>query len=80
MRKFDRNRRRTFCQILDTVATQTIGRLMERARTANLLAKSLRGKARFRAHAVKTETLLGLITKFPQQVITFQDARSLWLE
>ena len=78
MRKFNPKRggRKTFRQIVSTVAPQNARRLMQRARTANGLAKSLRGRARVNAYAVKTEALLGLSEKFPQQVVILRDART----
>jgi hypothetical protein len=60
------------------VVAQQNAKVMEHARTANLLAKSLRGKARIHAYAIKTEARLGLCAKFPQQVTTSQGRSRNW--
>jgi hypothetical protein len=75
MRKVSPKRRKTFRQILNKVAPQNARRMMERARIANQLAKSLRGRSRANAYAIKTEALLGLSKKFPQHVMILRDAR-----
>lgn len=49
---------------------------MERARTANWLAKSVSGKARRRAYRVKTVALLNLTEKFPERVFISKDPRT----
>jgi hypothetical protein len=58
----------TFRSILNEVAPENASRLMGRARTANKLAKSLHGRSRVRAYAVKSRAVLGLTTTFPDQV------------
>lgn len=59
MKKVKRNQNgNSFRQIVEKVGPANARRLIERAQTANRLAKSLRGKARANAYAVKTEALL----------------------
>lgn len=70
------NSAKTFSEILGTVAGRNAQRLMERAQTANRLAKSLRGRSRRRAYAIKTETLIGLVRAFPEQTIVVNDFRT----
>ena len=67
---------KTFSGILGIVAGKNAQRLMERAQTANRLAKSLRGRSRQRAYAVKTEALIGLVKRFPEQIIVHNDVRT----
>ena len=56
----------TFKQILKQLETRNAQRLVERARTANRLAKSAPDShARRRAYRVKTEALLNLRRCFP---------------
>lgn len=70
------NSPKTFRGILGIVAGKNAQRLMERAQTANRLAKSLRGRSRQRAYAVKTEALIGLVRRFPEQIIVSNDVRT----
>ena len=70
------NSTKTFSGILGIVAGKNAQRLMERAQTANRLAKSLRGRSRQRAYAVKTEALIGLVKRFPEQIIVHDDVRT----
>jgi hypothetical protein len=56
----------TFNQILKRLETQNAERLIDKARTANRLAKSAPdSRARRRAYRVKTEVLLNLRRRFP---------------
>ena len=71
-----RNTAKTFGEILRTVAGKNALRLMERAQTANRLAKSLRGGSRRHAYAIKTEALIGLVRMFPEHVIVLNDAKT----
>jgi hypothetical protein len=68
--------RRNFRNILSRVATQNADRLMGRARLANKLAKSLRGRSRRKAYAVKSETLLELTRRFPERIRIVHDFAS----
>jgi hypothetical protein len=70
------NSPKTFRGILGIVAGKNAQRLMERAQTANRLAKSLRGRSRQRAYAVKTEALAGLVRRFPEEIIVRSDIRT----
>src|SRR5436853_4600475 len=56
----------TFNQILRRLETQSAERLIEKARTANRLAKSAPdSRARRRAYRVKVDALLNLRRRFP---------------
>jgi hypothetical protein len=76
MAAFKRNHAKTFNGIFGAVAAKNAQRLMERAQTANRLAKSLRGRSRRRAYAIKTETLIGLVRAFPEQTTVVIDSRT----
>lgn len=65
----------TFKGLLERTAPSNAGRLMQRARTANRLAKSVNGKARRVAYQVKTDALVTLKKRFPEQVELLSDAR-----
>ena len=71
------NRRRqhtvTFKGLLERTALANQRRLMHRARTANRLAKSVNGRARIVAYRVKTEALVTLTKRFPDQVMLRRD-------
>jgi hypothetical protein len=73
------NRRRqntvTFKGLLERTAPANQRRLMHRARTANRLAKTVSGKARTVAYRVKTDALLTLKNRFPDQVELRRDVR-----
>src|SRR5688500_7853772 len=73
------NRRRqeavTFKRLLERTAPDNQRRLMQRARTANSLAKCVSGKARSLAYRVKTEALIDLKRRFPDQVELRRDFR-----
>lgn len=71
-----RRQRRTFNGILSQVASQNERRLMERARAANYIAKSVSGKARKYAYWVKTNALINLCRKFPERVFISSDPRT----
>jgi len=60
--------RQTFRSIMNKVAPENANKLMRRARTANQLAKSLHGRSRVRAYAVKTRAVLGLTAGFPDRI------------
>lgn len=64
---------RTFRAILDQVEAQNCERIMERARLANRLAKSLEGGSRHRAYAVKHRTLKALALGFPHRIQISRD-------
>lgn len=49
---------------------------MRRARTANQLAKSLHGRSRVRAYAVKTRAVLGLTVGFPDRIRIYIDFKT----
>lgn len=69
-------RTQTFKRILEGVETANAGRLMEKARTANLLAKLAQdGSARRRAYRVKTDALLNLRRRFPARTNVTTDSR-----
>jgi hypothetical protein len=66
----------TFKQILKQLETRNAQRLIERARTANRLAKSAPdSRARRRAYRVKTEALLNLRRRFPARTRVMADPR-----
>lgn len=66
----------TFNQILKRLETQNAARLIEKARTANRLAKSAPdSRARCRAYRVKTEALLNLRRRFPSRTSVKTDPR-----
>lgn len=70
------NYTRTFSGILGIVAGNNAQMLVERAQTANRLAKSLGGRSRRRAYATKTKALIGLVESFPEQMIVLDDVRT----
>jgi len=74
--KHQRGDRTTFQHLLILVASQNAQRLVERAITANHLAKTLRGAARATAYAVKSEALVALNDKFPQILILRKDIQT----
>lgn len=49
---------------------------MERARTANRIAKSVRGKNKDIAYRVKTEALITLSKTIPEQIFISNDPRT----
>jgi hypothetical protein len=66
----------TFNQILKRLETQNAERLIEKARTANRLAKSAPdGRARRRAYQVKVDALLNLRRRFPAHTSVTTDPR-----
>ena len=67
---------RTFNQILKRLETQNAERLIERARTANRLAKSAPdSRARHRAYRVKVGALINLRRRFPARTSVTKDPR-----
>src|SRR5438045_1394636 len=73
---FKRNSAKTFNRILETVARQNAQILMERAQTADRLAKTLKGRSRRRAYEIKAKTLVGLLKAFPEQMMVVNDSRT----
>jgi hypothetical protein len=65
--------KRTFRGILNEVASENANKLMRRARIANKLAKSLKGRSRSRAYEVKSRAVLGLRKGFPDGVRVVHD-------
>lgn len=65
----------TFKGVLEVTAPGNKRRLMQRARTANRLAKSVSGKARRVAYRVKTDALVNLKKCFPNEVQIKNDFR-----
>lgn len=66
----------TFNQILKRLETQNAERLIEKARTANRLAKSVPdSRARRRAYRIKIEALLNLRRRFPARTSVMTDPR-----
>lgn len=68
-------RDRTFGMILDRVTPENSARLMERARLANRLAKSLGGRSRIKAYRIKHRALVALTIRFPERVNISRDRR-----
>lgn len=64
---------RTFGRILAEVRSANSRRLMVRATIANQLAKTSRGRARIRYYGVKHSALLGLTTRFVDDVTICND-------
>lgn len=62
--------------IVKSLAAENASRLISRARTANRLAKSLHGRSRQNAYAVKHDALLGLHRRFPRRVELVSDHRA----
>jgi hypothetical protein len=67
---------KTFNRILETVASKNAKRLMERAQTANRLAKRLKGRSQRRVYEIKTKALVGLLKAFPEQMMLVNDSRT----
>jgi hypothetical protein len=66
----------TFNQILERLETQNAERLIEKARTANQLAKSAPDScARRRAYRIKVDALLNLRRCFPARTSVTRDPR-----
>jgi len=71
-----RQQQPTFKNILERAAGENAERLLERARTANRLAKIVTNShSRRRAYRVKTDALHRLRESFPAQTRVFTDAR-----
>ena len=69
-------RAQTFNQILKRLERQNAERLIEKARTANRLAKSAPdSRARRRAYRVKVAALLNLRRRFPTRTSVLPDPR-----
>jgi hypothetical protein len=69
------NFRPTFRTILTQLEVDNSSRLMERARLANRLAKSLEGRSRSKAYRVKHRALRALASSFPNRVCIHHDPR-----
>src|SRR6266487_3268893 len=63
----------SFCSILASVAYANASALAARARTANRLAKSVHGKSRRSAYALKHKALVALVEKFPGWSVVRRD-------
>lgn len=63
----------TFTQIMTQVADKNLQSLMTRARTANRLAKTVKGRPQRRAYDVKTNVLIALNKNFPEKVKVERD-------
>jgi hypothetical protein len=74
-----RQKKRTFDEILTQVAPGNVHHLLNRARTADRLAKSLTGKARASAFSVKHDALTTLASRFPNRVTVSNDPRAVEL-
>jgi len=68
MVKKGKHRKRAFRRILNEVASANAVKLVDKARIANKLAKSLSGKPRNNAYAVKTKAVFALASSFPEAV------------
>lgn len=62
-----------FRRVLNEVASANAVKLIEKARIANKLAKSLRGKSRNAAYAVKTKAVFALAGSFPEELLIEND-------
>lgn len=67
------NHRKTFNQLLQETAAQNRSFLMQKAKIANCMAKSLKGKNRQRSYKVKVMALKALTTKFASDVRILSD-------
>lgn len=67
------NQRKTFNQLVQESALQNRGSLMQKARDANRLAKTVSGKSRRQSYQVKVLALKALATKFASDVKIFSD-------
>jgi hypothetical protein len=67
------NSRRTFRTILTDLEAANTTRLMERARLANRLAKSVAGRPRSNAYRVKHSALRALTSRLPDRVQISRD-------
>ena len=65
----------TFKGLLELAARSNAGQLMHRAHIANRLAKSVSGRARRAAYRVKTDALVTIKKRFPDQVELLSDDR-----
>jgi len=70
-----KRRRASFARILDEVGPLNADQLMRKARTANRLAKTLKGAPRRLAYSVKHSALIALHIKFPDKVAVGDDPR-----
>jgi hypothetical protein len=67
--------RKCFKEIVQGLEDKHSTTLMDRARTANRLAKQSRGASRRNAYTVKHRALAGLVEKFPDRSYIRKDAR-----
>jgi hypothetical protein len=63
-----------FEEILRRVELRNADRIMQRARLANRIAKTLDGNPKARAYRVKHKALIALANKFPDQIKVTRDA------
>lgn len=68
-----KNTKRTFSETLRTLAQENSEKLMAKARTANRLAKLLKGKNRKIAYTIKADSLCGLVKSFPNKIKICKD-------
>lgn len=66
-------KKKNFKDLLQQVTQNNVEKLIDRARTANRMAKLLKGKARISAYAVKHNALVSLAYRFPEQVSIERD-------
>lgn len=67
--------KRSFKEIVGGLEKKHSATLMDRARTANRLAKQLRGRSRRNAYTVKHNALAGLVRNFPDRTYIREDFR-----
>ena len=65
----------SFGNVLALVELQNLETIMERARRANRLAKTLVGRHKRKAYRVKHQALKALATKFPHHIYVNNDPR-----
>lgn len=68
-----KNIKRTFGETLKNLAQENSEKLMAKARTANRLAKLLKGKNRKIAYTIKAESLRSLVKSFPNKTKICKD-------
>lgn len=65
--------KQTFKEILNNTKSKHAARIMKKARTANRIAKRVRGKNRRNAYKVKADALKFLVEKMPNRVEIRED-------
>jgi hypothetical protein len=73
------DRQHTFAFIMQQVEAPNSARLIERARTANRLAKLSYGKSKAKAYQVKNQALRAFTSKFPNEALVAFDPLKPWL-